>query len=682
MPDLPERLLNAADLLVRVLSVAVDPTGLSAAGHVVGGMMNLRTVFSRKDAAAPLAAQIAQGLQARFATGDWPDEAEVLFPQMLESAMPAPSDLAAGDLNAGRVLDRMAARLADMDPEFRRAGMIEGFRRWLEPVLAGLLADATFSSALAPVIATEALNRLTRIETALAQLAAQYGSVGEALDSVGALARASADQLEALATRFGIADAFERSSGELRELLEQKAKDYRALLRQVEGLDDRVAAIATLKGAAQDAIRRGDLEEVETLLCRVDEVETEIAAETKLARADNALLRGRVGEAYRILSAAADSFGSIDPAEPARRRINYGSQLRAHGLRYGGMGLAHAIDMYRADLWRISQKAQPQLRAELQNNLGLALQDLGGRTAGEPGTDMLAESVSAFRDALAVFTADTQPLNWAMAQNNLGIALAQQGRRTAGDPGTILFSDSANACREALTVYTRDAHPQDWAMTLNTLGLALQELGRRTAGGAGIDFLAESVAAFQEALAIYTEDALPLEWAMTQNNLGVTLAQQGRRTAGMRGVGLLAESTDAYQKALAIHTPDAHPFDWAMTRMNLGAALLQQGIRTAGEAGTSLLDRSVEAFRSALAIYTREAEPLQWATTQENIAIAEEALARHDACTDRAAALARALSAVERALAVYDPVHLGFYNEKASRLRQQILDVPGRETPG
>ncbi|WP_172332116.1 hypothetical protein [Mangrovicoccus sp. HB161399] len=109
MADLPGLLLNAADLPVRVLSVA--------AGRAIGGLMNLRTMFSRKDAAAALAERIVRDLQGRFDAGGGQKDDETLFPQMLVSAMPAPAGLAAADLSAQRVLDRMAARLADMDPE-------------------------------------------------------------------------------------------------------------------------------------------------------------------------------------------------------------------------------------------------------------------------------------------------------------------------------------------------------------------------------------------------------------------------------------------------------------------------------------------------------------------------------------------------------------------------------------
>ena len=69
----------------------------------------------------------------------------------------------------------------------------------------------------------------------------------------------------------------------------------------------------------------------------MQEVELEEAAKTAELRANNALLRGRVEQAYRILNAAADSFAAVDPIEPARRKISkYAAVLGRHGDRYGG----------------------------------------------------------------------------------------------------------------------------------------------------------------------------------------------------------------------------------------------------------------------------------------------------------------------------------------------------------
>ncbi len=150
------------------------------------------------------------------------------------------------------------------------------------------------------------------------------------LDQIPTLSR---DELELLVNRFEVEKAHDLSDAGLRNFLTQKAEEYRSYRAQIDALDDRVAAIANLKGAAQDAAARLDFDEVESLLSRVDEVETEIAAETKETRAANALLRNRPHDAYTILTAAADSFASIHPFEPANRRHTYMQQLYYHGLR-------------------------------------------------------------------------------------------------------------------------------------------------------------------------------------------------------------------------------------------------------------------------------------------------------------------------------------------------------------
>jgi hypothetical protein len=63
-----------------------------------------------------------------------------------------------------------------------------------------------------------------------------------------------------------------------------------------------------------------------------------------------------------------------------------------------------------------------------QNNLGAALCQQGIRTGGEAGTELLSQAVAAFREALIVRTRDSLPQDWAVTQNNLGIALFQLGK--------------------------------------------------------------------------------------------------------------------------------------------------------------------------------------------------------------------------------------------------------------
>ncbi|MCP3970593.1 MAG: hypothetical protein GY717_09815, partial [Rhodobacteraceae bacterium] len=140
------------------------------------------------------------------------------------------------------------------------------------------------------------------------------------LDQIPTLSR---DELELLSSRFDATDAHSRTDTELREFLTKKAEEYRVYRAEIEAIDERTKGLGNLKAAAQDAAEKLDFEEVEAMLGRVHETEVEIAAETAELRAKNALLRGRVEQAYDLLGAAADSFAAIDRLEPARRRLRY-----------------------------------------------------------------------------------------------------------------------------------------------------------------------------------------------------------------------------------------------------------------------------------------------------------------------------------------------------------------------
>ncbi len=377
-------------------------------------------------------------------------------------------------------------------------------------------------------------------------------------------------ELNLLAERFG-GEGLTSQESVLRFLI-LKAEEYEALKSEVDAIDDGLKRLSNLKAAAQGAIARVDLEEVEELLSRVQEVELEEAAKTAELRANNALLRGRVEQAYQILSAAADSFAAVDPVEPARRRVSYEDSLYAHGLRYGGQGMALSEAMLRNAIDRLDKTEQSKL--------------------------------------------------WATAQNALAIALQSRGTRAEGAAGTNLLAEAAIAYNAALTFFTKDAHPVEWAMTQNNLGAALQEQGTRTEGAAGTALLADAVTALNTALTVRTEDAHPVVWAMTQNNLGTALSQQGTRTDGAAGIVLLADAVIAYN--------------------------------------------------AALTIYTKDALPVHWAVTQENLAITEEAIADHDTTTDPRPHLEAALAHVETALTVFDPTHMSYRFEQATRLREDL----------
>jgi tetratricopeptide (TPR) repeat protein len=466
----------------------------------------------------------------------------------------------------------------------------------------------------------------------------------------------SLDELKTLAQAFGETEL--ASPPELLDFLAKKAEEYRAYRATIDGLDDRVAAIQNLKGAAQDAADRLDFDEVEALLSRVDEVETEIAAETKVARAKNALLRNDPDTAFRLLSAAADSFASVDPLEPARRRAGYAELLYQHGLRYPGSALARAEQMLRDALATSPHATDAELWARLQSNLGTALRNLGTR---EGDTAALQDAVTALRAALEVLTREASPIDWAGTQNNLGTALGDLGTR-AGD--TAALQDAVTAFRVALDVTTRETSPMQWAMTQNNLGIALANLGTRAGDTAALQ---DAVTAYRAALEVYTREASPMDWAMTQNNLGNALADLGTRA---NDSAALQDAITAHRAALEVYTRETSPMDWAMTQNNLGTALADLGTR-AGD--TAALQDAVTAFRAALQVRTADAAPFPHAETMENLTITHLSLATLPDPLDPAAELAAARQAIDAALAIYTPKHTPYHHEQATRLRERIL---------
>lgn len=431
------------------------------------------------------------------------------------------------------------------------------------------------------------------------------------LDNIPGL---SLDDLQILSSRFGNADAYDLPDTALRAFLTQKAEEYRIYRKQIDALDDRVAAIANLKGGAEAAADALNFDEVESLLSRVDEVETEIAAETKLARARNALLRNDPDHAFQILSAAADSFKSIAPLEPARRRGEYMKLLYQHGLRYPGPAFAHAAKMVRDALTAVPGDQDANLWAGLQNNLGNALQALGTRAQ---DTSNLEDAVTAYRAALEVFTRDASPMNWAVTQNNLGITLRNLGTRAQD---TASLQDAVIAYRAALEVFTLDASPMDWAMTQNNLGTALKNVGTLAQDTATLQ---NAVTAYRAALKVYTRDASPMDWAMTQYNLGATLADLGTRA---QDTASLQDAATACGAALEVRTRDAAPFPHAQTMEALAVAHLHLAQRSDAPNPRADLQTALSAIDTALTIYSPDHTPYDHARATRNRDLIQAAL--------------------------------------------------------
>ncbi|MEM6596445.1 MAG: hypothetical protein AAF672_16775, partial [Pseudomonadota bacterium] len=404
-------------------------------------------------------------------------------------------------------------------------------------------------------------------------------------DKLRDIAALSRKELEDLAARFEIEGRYEMPIEALRKELENRADDYRAYRRQIDKIDEVALRAHNLKARAEVAAEQLDFDEVETVLAEVDAIETMQAYETKIARAQNALLRNRVERAFQILSAAADSLGSLSDTAPARARIETEDILYQHGLRYGGEGMALSEAMLRQALDSLNPESQPVDWARAQNALAIALQQQGTRTEGARGADLLAQAVAAYDAALEVRTRQDHPVDWAATQNNKGAALRNQGTRTESPRGSELLAQAVAAYDAALEVRTRQDHPVAWATTQNNRGTALLDQGTRTEGARGAELLAKAVAAYDAALEVFTRQDHQVDLASSKILKGIALHNQGTRTEGARGSELLAQAVAAYDAALEVRTRQDHPMDGDHTQKNQSTSLQYQGTRIEGARG-------------------------------------------------------------------------------------------------
>ncbi|MCO8145575.1 tetratricopeptide repeat protein [Rhodovulum tesquicola] len=221
--------------------------------------------------------------------------------------------------------------------------------------------------------------------------------------------------------------------------------------------------------------------------------------------------------------------------------------------------------MWRAVLDGLDIDEAPQDWAGTQNNLGIALETQGTRTAGPEGAALLGEAVDAYREALRVRTEADHPVDWAMTMQNLGAALISQGDRTAGPKGAVLLSAAVTAYREALRVRTEAVHPEDWAMTMQNLGNALQTQGNRTPGPEGAALHGEAVAAYRDAVRVRTEAEHPVDWAMTQENMALAEEAIAAHDSTVDPRPHLEAALDHVEAALRVYDPVhmAHDYEQA-----------------------------------------------------------------------------------------------------------------------
>lgn len=340
---------------------------------------------------------------------------------------------------------------------------------------------------------------------------------------IGQLPQQSRDQLEALASRFEIGDAYKFTNDELRVMLERKAEEYRSYRKQLMLLDDRQEEIIAAKSAANAAAEKMQFDQVDQHLQVADRLQTLLAVETKEARATHALMRGLVDDAYSIFVSAAEALREADLREMALRRDKYCQQMFQHDLKYGGNALPLALELQRPGVIALENTPWHTEWAKVLSNQATVMARHADQSKDPQSTELLHEAVTAYRKLLEYYTAEEMSDMCAMTQQNLAGALYQLSKKPVeASKRSRLLEESITLLKDALIIRREDRVPDEWAMTVQNMSIALRELGCLKGGESGRHFLKESVNAGQAALTVRTRDKNLYDWAMTKESLAAT----------------------------------------------------------------------------------------------------------------------------------------------------------------
>ncbi len=507
-------------------------------------------------------------------------------------------------------------------------------------------------------------------ERNLIELQQQVGKLSKALENLKTLTK---DQLEALATRFEIPRAYDMSAEQLRAELNARAEAYRTYRAAIEAIDERTKGLGNLKAAAAEAADRLDFEEVENLLSRVDEVETEIAAHSKEIRARNALMRGRPEQAFTILSAAADSFGSVDQITPSKKRSEFFPILFNYGIRYDPSALRYAISLQEDALSMLTHEDALELWAELNNDLAIALANFADGALGIEAIELLTKSTSAYQNALTVFTKEDAPEYWATILMNLANTLCVQAGRSQEEQGYRLLQQALDHYVDALQIMTVEKHPETWATIKNNIASAYRKQAGYPLANSKKALLQNAVSACHEALTIRTKAQHPEDYALTLNNLGNALCNQAQHMGERRGAACIYQAIAAFRESLTVRTKETTPLAWAMTTTNLANAFKDLAISAWGEECETHLQNAEREYKNAQLVFTIDMHQIQWARISINLAILDFFRFEQKLCDDGRKLLQSALAHVVPTLTIFDPIHMAPDHTKATTLRDDIL---------
>ena len=163
----------------------------------------------------------------------------------------------------------------------------------------------------------------------------------------------------------------------LREELDSAHRaDLDALIERIDALEEREFAPGAVR-AVHAALSAKDYERAQSLLAAMEETEIQAQvqlglgaqARVRMLRAETSLLSGDADGAVEHYESAANLLESFEPGQGPHLRNEAAQRLSSYAERFGGDGVARAIELYWTNLRHWTREEHPEEWAGTQRNL-------------------------------------------------------------------------------------------------------------------------------------------------------------------------------------------------------------------------------------------------------------------------------------------------------------------------
>jgi transcriptional regulator with XRE-family HTH domain len=425
-----------------------------------------------------------------------------------------------------------------------------------------------------------------------------------------------------------IAKQFEHSNpaatlSELDEFLRIKAKEWASLRERIASLEADDESIKALTEAASEALAAGRLDEVETLLSRVEDSyqhdrtlkELRKLAELRIARADLALLRRDFKNATRLYLSAAELFSSIDESELVALLDFTGARVYQAGRQSTEPYFKIAVPLLeRLISTSLVQKSRVKL-AEVQYQLSLVLRNAVAREKTPDRPFLLMKAIGYCRTALGF----EEIVNDVGRRSMILVSLCN----CISDlydikKDTSLLEEGATALNQTLADLIHRNEPRtSFSYLYNSLGLLLMKKLDNKNGNDREELVELSIDAFRKSIWNSEKEALMYSWATAKLNIGTLFMERSlilkndAEKANFNRILAISE----FQASLDSFTILNLPVEFAQAHENLGRALVEQATCDLENGNIEFyLARAIASYEIAKNTFTEDKFPHKWAS--------------------------------------------------------------------